>query len=644
MAPLTKLNRLVLWGVLALVAVLGLALGYREISSPDIGFHLSTARWIVDNGSVPFSDPLTYTVPGHPYIDLQWLFQLLCYGSHRLGGTTLIVVATTLLTLAFSALLLLRAWRRDGRIPLSAILLVMLFFLGTVWEIRPHLLSWIYGSLILLILEEYGRGSKRWLPLLPVIMILWVNSHSLFVLGLVAIGAYGIGWLRQPRPRDRSFLVWSGAAVLACLVNPYHVLGLLLPLVQLREISGGSLFKSTTIGISEFLSPFTFAPYISDGQLALLQPRLAWQLFAALAIVGLIGGWRKARLPEILLFVAFLYVFSSANKNFGYFAMACVPLVASGLDRFARCAGAALARYVARDDAAPSSPGGRGALVWLVGCGLVTAALVGATWTGRLYDLAWTDWRRGTDFNAAILPVEAGAFLNRHHIEGRLLNTWNDGGYISWATGQPVFIYSNTEVMGSAFYKQYMSAKYPNGFAPALQKWRPTVAVVPFKVASFWLYHLSRSTDWRMVHTSDYAAVFLHRTEAPRVPALPRPQAGTDYRVFDGPTARTLILNAAAAPEPDFWEWLQGSGAYPMREMSRATFYFLTGELDACIGVALEGIEKTPFLVRRLMLRLGHAFNARGDYDNADVCFDAFLRGDADPVVVQEIQRARARR
>lgn len=153
-------------------------------------------------------------------------------------------------------------------------------------------------------------------------------------------------------------------------MNPYHVLGFLLPLVQLREVSGGSLFKSTAIGISEFLSPFTFAPYFQDGQLVLVQPRLAWQLFAALAIVGLIGGWRKARLPELLLFVAFLYVFGKANKNFGYFAMVCVPLVASGLDRFARRACATLARYTARDDAATACPSGRGC--W---CGSLAAVL-----------------------------------------------------------------------------------------------------------------------------------------------------------------------------------------------------------------------------------------------------------------------------
>ena len=47
---------------LALVAlgVLGLCLGYRQVTSPDLGFHLATARWILENGD----DILRFYPPG----------------------------------------------------------------------------------------------------------------------------------------------------------------------------------------------------------------------------------------------------------------------------------------------------------------------------------------------------------------------------------------------------------------------------------------------------------------------------------------------------------------------------------------------------------------------------------------------------
>ena len=70
---------------------LGALLGWRQIVSPDIGFHLSSARWMLEHRAWPATDPFSFTVTGHPYIDMQWLFQLMLYGANRLGGPGLMI-------------------------------------------------------------------------------------------------------------------------------------------------------------------------------------------------------------------------------------------------------------------------------------------------------------------------------------------------------------------------------------------------------------------------------------------------------------------------------------------------------------------------------------------------------------------------
>ena len=41
------------------------------------------------------------------------------------------------------------------------------------------------------------------------------------------------------------------------------------------------------------------------------------------------------------------------------------------------------------------------------------------------------------------------------------------------------------------------------------------------------------------------------------------------------------------------------------------------------------------------MLNLGHALDARRLFELADLCFDAFLRVDGDPVIAQDIHAVR---
>ena len=63
--------------VLAGVAVLFLALSVQEIRSVDFWWQLRTGQWVAEHHALPQHDEFTYTVRGHDWIEVRWLFFLL---------------------------------------------------------------------------------------------------------------------------------------------------------------------------------------------------------------------------------------------------------------------------------------------------------------------------------------------------------------------------------------------------------------------------------------------------------------------------------------------------------------------------------------------------------------------------------------
>ncbi len=621
------MNRTLGWVSVVLLLVLGAALGYRQINSPDIGFHLATADWIVAHGWVPQTDPLSYTVPDHAYIDLQWVFQLVIHALQKAAGPVGIVVVTILATFAFAGLTSLRSARREGRWCLALLPMTMLFFLGSTWEPRPHLLSWLWGSLLLLALEERGRTRKdAWLLAVPCVMVLWVNSHSLFILGLVILAAFVAADLRHWPTLDRKLWAAAIAGALACLVNPYHLRGFLLPLTQFGIIQSGDDFKSTLTGIAEFTTPFTFAGYSYQGLPTLFHPSQFWHLFMLLVIVGVALNRRSIKLVEWILLAGFLYIFWRTNKNFGYFVMIAIPLATPGIERAIQWL----------------SHTGQTALrcACLAACVLLAAA----AWTNWMHHMSWIAAERGGGFDPELLPVGASRFIVEHDIRGRIINSWDQGGYIAWATGQKVFIYSHAEVVGPEFYRRYVRAKQPEGFAPALEEWKPTIAVVPFRTLSFWLYHLSRAKDWRMVYRDRTTAIFLHESQSQTVPALPVAEAGVDYPLMDEATVARVVRESALKPPLRLRDWLRGAKAHPENAINLAGFFLHTGQPRAAAAVCAASMRELGFISPNLMLTLGHALNVQRRYDLADICFDVFLKLDRDPVIAEQVRQTRKSR
>ena len=56
------------------------------LADPDTGLHIRTGDWIVAHHQVPRHDLYSFTIPGKPWYDWEWLSDVLFSILHRCGG------------------------------------------------------------------------------------------------------------------------------------------------------------------------------------------------------------------------------------------------------------------------------------------------------------------------------------------------------------------------------------------------------------------------------------------------------------------------------------------------------------------------------------------------------------------------------
>lgn len=620
------------WSIAAAsaVAVFSLVYGWREIFSPDIGFYLATGRDIVEAGAIPRLDTLTWTRADAPYPNLWWLYQVLCWLAWSAGEGLPLVAGHLAVTLASLALAMRRAWERAGRIPSASAALLLLFVLGNSWELRPHVASWLYLSSVLWILERDAAGrAGRAVWGIPVILLLWINTHPLFALGFVALGAHVLDRMLDPaRRRERVLWAVTAASLVACLANPLFLDGLLLPLEQLR-ILRSNLFASSEVGIAEYRALFDLAGFRQGEQLVLFRPQLFGLLYFALAVVGFLGALRRMRWAEIFLLLGFAYLFVTAVRNFGFFFLVSFPVVAGGLGELGR-------RWTGRRSEL------RRKLAVGLQASVATLAVAGVAlaWSGRLFAWEWLPHRLGTSFNRSLLPVELCRFIADHGIEGRVLNSWDDGGYVAFATGLKTFIDGRMEVMGEPHFREYLKLKDPATIGAELRRFAPDLAIVPHNRIPLWLFTFSQQLRWRMVYADESWALLLRpglRDDLPEA-ELAHPPA------FAREEIQRLLEAEALEPAPGLREVWRGRDAFPSSAVRRSGLFFQIGAHEAAAAVGLAALADAPFTVPDLYLNVGWALLLAGDDANADRAFALFVRHSRVPEDVRQVEALRTQR
>ncbi len=208
------------------------------LNDGDTYWHIAAGEWMLDHAAVPYTDPFSYSFASRPWVAHEWLSELLMALAFRAGGWNGVIAlfgAALALTLGLFARHLDR-WVE--RLPAALMLVLGGACVGPTLLARPHILAlpvlelWAAG---LLLARHRGAAPPLWL--LP-LMTLWANLHGGFIIGLglagwfalEAVAGAGAGW----RTAARDWGVFLAGALVAALLTPHGVRGLLFPIQLMR--------------------------------------------------------------------------------------------------------------------------------------------------------------------------------------------------------------------------------------------------------------------------------------------------------------------------------------------------------------------------------------------------------------------------
>ena len=189
----------------------------------DSWLTLVSGREVAENG-IPKTDTLTVWTKGVPWIDQQWLGQLIFYGAHALGGFKLVMLlhAAALVTALGIAL---AASRSLGASVKSASLVAAVCMLLAPWALamRTQTLAIPLFVALLWLLAADSRSPSRRVYLVFPLLVLWANIHGTVTLAcaLVAVRGVTVALSRREGPKRLRATLLIALPFAALLASPY---------------------------------------------------------------------------------------------------------------------------------------------------------------------------------------------------------------------------------------------------------------------------------------------------------------------------------------------------------------------------------------------------------------------------------------
>ena len=454
-------------------------------ADPDLWGHILFGKKILSSKAIPNVDIYSYTAYGKAWINHEWLSEILMYLIFNVFGSPgLLIVKTLIGILTVTLLSIISFNRKTYSLSYGAVFVLSVFIMSPGFMVRPQLITFLCTALFLFVIHLYLEKKENVLWSLPLIMIIWVNSHGGFIIGagilpvITALEYVRCHLKKKGKSHIRGLSIWMLATEVAMLVNPY---GYNLLLFIYRTLS---LPRSITEWGPVTLFDSTF---------------IRFKIFSLCVILSFFINRHKNRYWEVgLIIVAMIFAFLY-QRNTPILAILAAPFLAEKLSGIEDCLKM-----------------NKKTLSWFSNVILGVFLLF---ITGYQLNVTFKRYIK-SEFNIIvdpnIYPVSAVRFLKQNNINGNILVPFDWGEYVIWK----LFPNSRVSIDGRfrTVYPENVITDHFNG-ARTQEAWNTLLDKYPSDIVLAKRNPFSQgmittpSNEWLYVYSDNISIIFLKKNE-----------------------------------------------------------------------------------------------------------------------------------
>ncbi len=468
-----------------------------RFADPDLWGHLRFGQAVISAGHIVRTDPYSYTAFGHPWLNHEWLTEVIMGALYNLAG----VFGLKLMKLACASLVIIFLAAAESETGAPAVIQFAILISSAVTiapqvQYRPQAFTFALLSALIYMLTRdlYGRRAHLWLAV-PMLAV-WANLHGGFILGIATlaiytavVGAQDIVAGRGTR-RALQFAAITLLATLATLATPYGV--------GTWQAVGHALRNPFTRSVIVDWQPLThqYATDWHSDQLSVMYLQLAISLIAALIFSFILMPIRDDLPLVVIAAVMSISAFISVRNIPAAVITVAIPL--------ARHLPLALGRRwpAVGPHTGPLEPASRVHLAILASVSMLV--------------FVQSDFFSNRLTSVDSYPVSACNFIRANKISGNLLSLFSWGEYEIWhlAPDNPVFMDGRYDtVYPEDVIRDFLLFTYNrDGGDHALNNYPTQLVLIPTDSSARKI--MERHRDWSLIYKDDSALLYARADSA----------------------------------------------------------------------------------------------------------------------------------
>ena len=454
-------------------------------ADPDLWGHIQFGKDLWHADHFIREDTYSFTAHGNPWINHEWLSELIFYGIYRYFGDAGLLFGKLGIGICIVTLLTrLCRYRNQMPVVYAIVMILSISVISPGFMIRPQVFSFLFFTLFFYLFYLHFEEGKNYLFLLPCLMIVWVNLHGGFLIGWVLIAAIVL-WKTFARLiglEDGQGLgtlwIWFFISSLAILVNPYGY----------KLVS----FLFHSLSMHRNISEWAPLPLWDRSM-------LGFKILIVLFAGCLVKYFSKSRGWEIVGIVITLFASLRHQRHMPFFGIVVAPYVIFGLSTFVFNLQRKFPKLVLTDISR---------YIFVIFFCFQTSYLIYLS-VGRYIDAGFR-----IIVDPETYPVQAVQFMKTNNMKGNLLVPFEWGEYAIWKLypdckvsidGRFRTVYPET-IIGDHF----IADNDREGWQALIQKYPSDILLV--RQIPFFQDLIKNPNEWTYVYSDSIGIVFIRNT------------------------------------------------------------------------------------------------------------------------------------